>query len=258
MGVNGLGGLGTMAIKQAKAMGAHVTVITRSARKVAQARAVGADAVIISADPKSIAAAKGTIDLVVDTVSVRHDIQVSAIAPGGLVDILAVDGVWCYCGLILDMQDVQPVRLLMHQIALTGTAIGGVRLTQECVDFCAQHSIYPETELVDATPAELSRVFELLDAGNDAGVRYVLDIGRSLNDSTFALPRPRAPVLVGKARLGIQLALVVNRMLLSKIEGFVLGRASLVVGALGGALLATVAAVSYPVLGPFLARMVRA
>lgn len=253
--VNGLGGLGTMAVKQAKAMGAHVTVITRSARKAGQARAIGADEVIVSADPKSIASAKGTIDLVVDTVSVRHDIQVSAVAPGGLVDILAVDGVWCYCGLILDMQDVQPVRLLMHQIALTGTAIGGIALTQECINFCAQHNVVPETQIIDATPAELSRVFELLDAGNDAGVRYVLDIGRTLNDATFALPKPRAPALVGKARLGIQLAFVFNRMLLAKIEGFVLDRASLVVGALGGALLATIGAASYPSLSSLLARV---
>lgn len=255
MGVNGLGGLGTMAVKQAKALGAHVTVITRSARKGAQARAVGADEVIVSTDPTSIAAAKGTLDLVIDTVSVRHDIHVNALAPGGLVDVLAVDGVWCYCGLILDMQDVQPIRLLIHQISLTGTLIGGIALTQECIDFCALHRIFPETELVDATPAELSRVYELLDAGNDAGVRYVLDIGRTLNASTFELPRPHAPLLISKTRVGIQLALVFNRMLLAKVEGVVLDRTSLVVGVAGGAILATVAAISYPFISPLLARI---
>lgn len=144
VGINGLGGLGTMGVKLAKAMGAHVTVLTRSARKEAQARAAGADRVVVSSDPASLKAAASSLDVVLDTVSVRHDLQVSALAPGGLIDLLDANGVWVYTGLILDMQDVQPVRLLLKQISLTGTLIGGIQITQQCIDFCAKHAIFPE------------------------------------------------------------------------------------------------------------------
>mmetsp|Transcript_14380 Transcript_14380/g.33543 ORF Transcript_14380/g.33543 Transcript_14380/m.33543 type:complete len:151 (+) Transcript_14380:138-590(+) len=146
------------------------------------------------------------------------------------------------------MQDVQVARLLMKQNSLTGTMIGGIALTQECVDFCALHKIYPECELVDASPAELSRVYEMLDAGNDSGLRYVLDIGKTLNEASFQLPRPRAPKLLGRSRLVAQIALLLNRMALSKIESVVLERSSLIAGFLGATLVAGVGLVALPLL----------
>lgn len=105
VGVNGLGGLGTMAVKQAKALGAEVTVVSRSGSKEAYARSIGASHFVVSSDPASVAKAKGTVDLMVDTVSMRHDLGVNALDASGLFSILDIDGAWCFCGLILDMQD---------------------------------------------------------------------------------------------------------------------------------------------------------
>mmetsp|Transcript_19957 Transcript_19957/g.67109 ORF Transcript_19957/g.67109 Transcript_19957/m.67109 type:complete len:443 (+) Transcript_19957:97-1425(+) len=224
VGVNGLGGLGTMAVKQAKAMGAEVTVISRSSRKADYAKQIGADHFVISADPASVQAQAASLDLVIDTVSSRHDIQPSLFAgSSSLLGLLDANGVWVYCGLILDMQDVQPMRLVVKQNAVTGTLIGGMALLQECLDFCGKHRVLPETKTVPVW--EVNQVFELLDAGNDSGLRYVLDIESTLNEACFDRPAEKPPRLhSGKSRTLASLAFIASRAMLAKVEGAVLDR----------------------------------
>jgi len=252
VGINGLGGLGTMAVKQAKAMGATVTVISRSRNKESHARAMGASSLVVSTDPASLREYAGSLDLVIDTVAVRHDLGANVMSGPGLLDLLDVNGTWVYAGVILDMQDVQPVRLVFKQNAVTGSLIGGIKMTQECIDFCAKHGLLPETEVVPATPAMLTKVFELLDAGNDKGMRYVLAIGDTLNESTFKAPRARAPNLTGRTRLAAQLFFVMGRLILSKVEGAVIDRAGLIAGTLAAATVAGVGVLAASRIGPMM------
>lgn len=100
--------------------------------------------------------------------------------------------------------------------------------------------------MVDASPAQVCAIYEKLDAGNDAGVRYVLNIGETLTEETFKLKRPSAPKLVSRWRLGAQVALLLNRAALAKVEGFVLSHTSLLAGGLGCALLAGIGAAALP------------
>lgn len=103
-----------------------------------------------------------------------------------------------------------------------------------------------QVEVVEATPAQLSAVYEKLDGGNDAGVRYVLDIGNTLNASVFEQPRARAPKLVSGWRVGAQIALILNRAALARIEEFVLEHTAAIAGGVGAALFAAVAAFVIP------------
>lgn len=242
VGVNGLGGLGTMAVKQAKAMGAHVTVISRSRRKEGYAKSIGADTLVVSSDRTSLMDSARSLDLVIDTVAQRHDIGINVITGGALdpsnartgtlLDLLDIDGTWCFVGVSMTMIDMQPGKLLMHQHRITGSKIGGIAMQQECVEFCARHGVLPETELVPATPAALSRVYTELDRGNDSGVRFVLDIGKTLTEELISAPPPPPPSLGGRSETVVQIALLLNRIVLSKVEGFVLAHSQAVAGAL--------------------------
>ncbi|GGH94084.1 NAD(P)-dependent alcohol dehydrogenase [Arthrobacter liuii] len=166
VGVVGLGGLGHMAVKLAKAMGAEVVVFTTSESKVPAALELGADRVVLSRDAAAMAAADRTVDLIIDTVAAPHDLN-------PFFRTLRVDGALFQLGLPAEaMPPVSPGALIRRRIAYAGSLIGGIGETQEMLDFCAEHGVVADIELV--TAAQLNEAYDRMVAG-DVKYRFVLD-----------------------------------------------------------------------------------
>ena len=166
VGVVGLGGLGHMAVKIAKALGATVTVFTTSPDKEVAAKELGADAVVVSTDPAQMAAVKGSLNAILDTVAAVHDIN-------AYLRTLDRDGALIQLGLPpTDMPPVDPGLLIRKRLAYGGSLIGGIAETQEMLDFCAEHGIVSDIEMV--TAADLDNAYDRMVAG-DVRYRFVLD-----------------------------------------------------------------------------------
>ena len=166
VGVVGLGGLGHMAVKLAKAMGAKVVVFTTSESKVPAALELGADEVVLSRDEAAMDAANRTIDLIIDTVAAPHDLN-------PLFRTLRVDGALFQLGLPSEaMPPVNPRALIRRRIAYAGSLIGGIAETQEMLDFCAEHGVVADIEVVGAS--QLNEAYDRMVAG-DVKYRFVLD-----------------------------------------------------------------------------------
>ncbi|MET4094817.1 NAD(P)-dependent alcohol dehydrogenase [Arthrobacter sp. UYCu712] len=179
VGVVGLGGLGHMAVKIAKAMGAEVKVFTTSEKKFAAARDLGADDVILSTDPAAMDAANRSIDVIIDTVAAPHDLN-------PYFRTLRLDGALFQLGLPSeDMPPVNPGALIRRRIAYAGSLIGGIAETQEMLDFCAEHGVVSEVEVVRAD--QLNEAYDRMVAG-DVKYRFVLDA------STLGSPSEKADV----------------------------------------------------------------
>jgi uncharacterized zinc-type alcohol dehydrogenase-like protein len=177
VGVVGLGGLGHMAVKLAKAMGARVVVFTTSESKVSAALELGADDVVLSRDDAAMAAANRSIDLIIDTVAAPHDLN-------PFFRTLRRDGALFQLGLPSEaMPPVNPGALIRRRIAYAGSLIGGIAETQEMLDFCAEHGVVSEIEIVGAE--QLNDAYDRMVAG-DVKYRFVLDI------STLQAPAERA------------------------------------------------------------------
>ncbi|MFY9633360.1 MAG: NAD(P)-dependent alcohol dehydrogenase [Cellulosimicrobium cellulans] len=166
VGVVGLGGLGHMAVKLAKAMGAVVKVFTTSDAKMAAALELGADEVILSRDEDAMAAANRSLDLIIDTVAAPHDLN-------PYFRTLRVDGALFQLGLPADaMPPVNPRALMRRRLSYAGSMIGGIAETQEMLDFCAEHNVVADIELVSAD--QLNEAYRRMVAG-DVKYRFVLD-----------------------------------------------------------------------------------
>ncbi|MEE9096911.1 NAD(P)-dependent alcohol dehydrogenase [Pseudarthrobacter phenanthrenivorans] len=166
VGVVGLGGLGHMAVKLAKAMGARVVVFTTSESKVAAALELGADEVVLSRDEAAMEGANRTIDLIIDTVAAPHDLN-------PFFRTLRVDGALFQLGLPSEaMPPVNPGSLIRRRIAYAGSLIGGIAETQEMLDFCAEHGVVADIEMVSA--GQLNEAYDRMVAG-DVKYRFVLD-----------------------------------------------------------------------------------
>ncbi|MGA5035892.1 NAD(P)-dependent alcohol dehydrogenase [Streptomyces capoamus] len=163
--VVGLGGLGHMAVKIAHAMGAEVTVLSQSLRKKDDGLKLGADHYFATSDPKTFEELAGTFDLIVSTVSAPMDF-------GALLSLLRVDGALVNVG-----APEEPIALNLFSViggrkTLAGSMIGGIRETQEMLDFCAEHGIGAEIELISA--AEVNEAYERVLA-SDVRYRFVID-----------------------------------------------------------------------------------
>ncbi len=177
VGVVGLGGLGHMAVKIAKAMGAEVKVFTTSESKFAAARELGADDVILSNDPAAMEAANRSIDVIIDTVAAPHDLN-------PYFRTLRLDGALFQLGLPAEaMPPVNPGALIRRRIAYAGSLIGGIAETQEMLDFCAEHGVVSDVEVVGAD--QLNEAYDRMVAG-DVKYRFVLDV------STLGSPAEKA------------------------------------------------------------------
>ncbi|MFO7995514.1 MAG: NAD(P)-dependent alcohol dehydrogenase [Marinobacter sp.] len=167
VGVIGMGGLGHMGVKFAKALGAEVTIFTRSEAKVSEAKKQGADHVIISTDRDQMKAAAESFDFMLDTVPVQHDLN-------PYLNCLKYDGTHILVGL---MEPVDPAlqagALVMKRRVLGGSLIGGMPETQEVLDFCAEHGITCDIEMLDMK--NINEAYERMKKG-DVKYRFVIDM----------------------------------------------------------------------------------
>ena len=172
VGVLGMGGLGHMGVKFARALGAEVTIFTRSQSKVAEARKQGADHVIVSTDPDQMAATALHFDFLLDTIPVHHDLN-------PYLQTLKVDGTHILVGMIEPIEPtVHSRNLISKRRILTGSLIGGMPETQEVLDFCAEHGIECDVEMLDIQ--NINDAYERMKRG-DVKYRFVIDM-KSLKD----------------------------------------------------------------------------
>lgn len=163
VGVVGLGGLGHLAVKFAVALGARVTVFTTSPAKAAAARALGAHEVVVSTDAEAMAALAGRLEFVLDTASGAHDL-----AP--YLGTLRLDGTLCVLGLP-EQYRIAPMSLLGRNLTVSGS--GGTAETQEMLEFCGEHGLTADVEVLPLD--QVITAFERL-ARNDVRYRFVLDV----------------------------------------------------------------------------------
>ncbi|WP_343550832.1 NAD(P)-dependent alcohol dehydrogenase [Pantoea sp.] len=167
VGILGMGGLGHMGIKFAKALGAEVTLFTRSASKAEEARRQGADHVIVSTDAEQMEAAAGHFDFLLDTIPVQHDLN-------PYLQTLRFDGVHILVGLV---EPIEPAlhagNLVMNRRVLAGSLIGGIAETQEVLEFCAEHNISCDIEMLDIK--NINEAYSRMIAG-DVKYRFVIDM----------------------------------------------------------------------------------
>lgn len=166
VGVVGLGGLGHMALKFAHSFGAHVVQFTTSESKVKDAKRLGADEVIISKNADAMKKEANSFDFILDTVSAVHDIN-------AYVPLVKRDGVYCQVGLpdrppVIDMRN-----LLFKRRALSGSIIGGMAETQEMLDYCAEHNIVSDVEVIPIQ--QINEAFERV-LKSDVKYRFVIEM----------------------------------------------------------------------------------
>lgn len=166
VGVLGLGGLGHMAVKFAKAMGAEVTMLTSSAGKAEDAAKLGADHVIVTTDSDAVAAAAGSLDLIINTIANPHD-------PNPYIFMLARRGMMCLVGAPDQPLSLMSAALLTGDRELSGSLIGGIAATQEMLDFAGEHGVQADVEIVPLSG--VNEAWRRLEA-NDVRYRFVIDL----------------------------------------------------------------------------------
>ena len=178
VGVIGVGGLGTMGIKLAKAMGNKVVAISTSDKKKESATAKGADVFVVSKDPEQIKANAFTCDLILNTVSCSHDLNL-------YTPLLKKQGTIVQLGAAPAPHPVSNFKLLANRYSISGSIIGGIRETQELIDFCHEKNVYPDCEIIEANKIDWAWE-QLTGAGLNAdGIRYVIDIKKSMENKDF-------------------------------------------------------------------------
>jgi uncharacterized zinc-type alcohol dehydrogenase-like protein len=166
MGVVGLGGLGHMAVKIGTAMGAEVTVLSTSPEKEKDARRLGAKAFIVTTDPQQVKAASASFDFILDTASAPHDLTM-------YLNLLSRDGKLILVGVPTEPASVPAFPLIFGRRTLAGSLIGGIRETQEMLDFCADHDITADIELIPIQ--RVNEAYERTISG-DVRYRFVIDM----------------------------------------------------------------------------------
>ncbi len=165
LGVVGLGGLGHMAVKFGDAMGAHVTVLSHSPGKRDDALKLGADDFLVTRDEAAFKDNAGRFDFILDTVSAQHDYN-------AYLNLLKRDGIMVLVG-APDATPLSAFPLIMGRRKLAGSLIGGIRQTQEMLDFCAEHGIAADVEVIPI--GQINEAYERM-LRNDVRYRFVVDI----------------------------------------------------------------------------------
>jgi alcohol dehydrogenase (NADP+) len=166
VGVVGLGGLGHMGVKFAHAFGAHVVLFTTSTNKSEDAKRLGADEVVLSKSDTEMQKHAASFDFILDTVSANHDLN-------AYLQLLKLDGTLLLVGVPEKPAEVHAVQLLMKRRRLAGSAIGGIRETQEMLDFCGKHGITSDIELIRIQ--DVNQAYERL-LKSDVKYRFVIDM----------------------------------------------------------------------------------
>jgi len=166
VGILGIGGLGHLAIKIAKAMGAEVIVFTTSSSKVEDAKRLGADVAVLSSDAEQMAKYARKLHFIIDTVSAKHDVNT-------YLNLLRLDGSVVLVGLPPEPLEVGAFNVIMGRRSFAGSNIGGIAETQEMLDFCAKHNITADIELINVD--QVNEAFVRLGKG-DVKYRFVIDM----------------------------------------------------------------------------------
>ncbi len=166
VGIVGLGGLGHMGVKLAKAMGAEVIVFTTSPSKVEDAKRLGADQVVLSTDADQMQRYKGKLHFILDAVSAQHDIN-------AYLRLLRLDGTLALVGAPEYPLPVAAFSVISNRRSFAGSGIGGIRETQEMLDFCGRHGIVSDIEMIRIE--NINEAYERLLKG-DVKYRFVIDM----------------------------------------------------------------------------------
>lgn len=166
VGIVGIGGLGHMGVKFAKALGAHTVAITSSPDKVAMCTELGADEVIVSSDADAMAANAERFDLLISTLPGDHDVN-------PYLDLLGIDGTYVIVGAVgMLTTPVALFKLMRRHRRIAGSQIGSIRETQEMLDFCAEHGIVCDVEVVGVK--DINAAYDRVVA-SDVRFRFVID-----------------------------------------------------------------------------------
>lgn len=173
VGIVGLGGLGHMGVKFARAMGAYVVLFTTSTNKKADAIRLGADEVVISSDAELMQKHLLSFDFILDTVAAAHNLD-------SYIELLKRDGTLCVVG-VPEHPHPSPAigNLIFKRRKLAGSLIGGIKETQEMLDFCAEHNIVSDIEIIPIQ--EINQAYDRLIKG-DVKYRFVIDLASLKND----------------------------------------------------------------------------
>jgi alcohol dehydrogenase (NADP+) len=166
VGIVGLGGLGHMGIKFAHAFGAHTVLLTTSSNKSADAKRLGADEVVVTKNAEELRQHAGSFDFILDTASAEHDLN-------QYLSLLKLDGTMTLVGAPEKPTAVNAFSLLVGRKSLAGSAIGGIQETQEMLDFCAEHGIVSDVELIPIQ--KINEAYERMLKG-DVKYRFVIDM----------------------------------------------------------------------------------
>jgi uncharacterized zinc-type alcohol dehydrogenase-like protein len=167
VGIVGIGGLGHMGVKLSHAMGAHTVAFTTSESKRADAHALGADEVIVSRNPEEMQAHAGSFDFILNTVAAPHNLD-------AFTTLLKRDGTMCLVGVPAEPHPSPSVGVLIFgRKAIAGSLIGGLPETQEMLDFCAEHGIVSDIEMIRADG--IDEAYERM-VRSDVKYRFVIDI----------------------------------------------------------------------------------
>lgn len=173
VGIVGIGGLGHMGVKLAKAMGAEVIVFTTSVSKFEDAKRLGADDVVLSKDKEQMQRYAGKLHFVLDCVSAQHDVN-------AYLNLLRVDGSLALVGAPEHPLPVAAFSLIPYRRSFAGSMIGGIAETQEMLDFCGKHNIVADVEMISIQ--EINEAYERLLKG-DVKYRFVIDMASLKNNS---------------------------------------------------------------------------
>lgn len=186
LGVAGIGGLGHLAIKFGKVIGAQVVAFTRSEEKKDEILEMGADRVVISKDKEQMKKAAQCLDMLINTIPVPHDIS-------PYISLMKTDSTLVVVGNIVSFPEFSPGPLIFNRIALAGSLIGGIKETQEVLDLAAEYDIKPDVKMVQIT--EINEVFDKLESGGDDIFRFVIDMDslRNLPDEAKKAATQIAP-----------------------------------------------------------------
>lgn len=171
LAVVGLGGLGHMGVKFGVAFGAEVTVLSTSESKREDAKKLGAHHFVVTTNPEEVAAVKGKFDFILDTVAADHDVNL-------YLALLKTNGTFITVGMPVAPMEVPSFSLAAGNKTVTGSGAGGLPETQEMLDFCAEHNIVSDIELIDIK--DIHHAFERMLKG-DVRYRFVIDM-KTLNN----------------------------------------------------------------------------
>ena len=166
VGIIGLGGLGHMGVKLSHAMGAKTVMITTSINKAADAMKLGADEVLISTDPEAMQSMANQFDFLLNTIPVPHDFNL-------YMPLLKVDGTMCIVGSVGPTAELNTGPLIFGRKSVAGSLVGGIKETQEMLEFCAKHNIVSEIELIKME--DINHAYERM-LKSDVKYRFVIDM----------------------------------------------------------------------------------